>query len=158
MFRPITRFRQAMSPEECISLLKETRRGVLAVITEDGYPYAMPINHYYNEENGTLFFHGGPTGYKLDCLEACDKVSYCVMDEGVREEGHWALHVRSVIVFGRMHRMEDHEEVLKLSRLLSLRFTQDSAEIEEEVLRSGRRTVGLTLVPEHITGKRVKES
>ena len=158
MFREILRFKQAMTPKECTSLLRETRRGVLSVMTEDGYPYAMPMNHFYNEENGTLFFHGGSAGYKLECIRACDKVCYCVMDEGVKEEGHWALHVKSVIVFGRLHVMEDHEEVLRLSRLLSLRFTQDEAEIAEEILRSGRRTVGLELTPEHITVKRVKES
>ena len=43
----------------------------------------------------------------LDCIDdnidkACDKVSFCAMDEGYREEGDWALNIRSVITFGRI--------------------------------------------------------
>ena len=158
MFREITRFKQAMTKEESIQLLKETRRGVLAVLTEDGYPYTLPLDHYYDEDSGTIFFHSGHIGHKLDCIKACDKVSYCVMDEGQRQDDHWALHFRSVVVFGRIRIMEDHDQVLHLSRLLSRKFTQDEDEIEFEVQKSGFRTVGLLLTPEHITGKRVKES
>ncbi len=158
MFREVARKNRALSREECIEILKTELRGVLSVQGDDGYPYALPINHYYDPETGHIFFHSGSAGYKLEALERCDKVSFCVYDEGYREEGHWALHIRSVIVFGRIRRIEDHERVLQLSRALSRKFTQDEAEIETEVLRSGFRTVGLELIPDHISGKLVKES
>ena len=45
-FRPMRRFRQALSEEECKSLLKTEKRGTLAVIGDGGYPYALPINFY----------------------------------------------------------------------------------------------------------------
>jgi len=158
MFREIVRFKQAMEKEACLALLKEAKRGFLSVITEDGYPYVLPINHYYDEAGGRIFFHSGHIGHKLDCIKACDKASFAVIDEGRREGDDWPLHFESVIVFGRIRVIEDHEEVLRLSRALSRKFIDNEAEIEEEVKRSGFRTVGLELIPEHMTGKRVKES
>ena len=66
MFREMRRQKQALSTEECIELLKSRTRGVLAVTGDDAYPYCFPINHYYNEADGRLYFHGGLTGHCVD--------------------------------------------------------------------------------------------
>ena len=58
-FREIVRKKQILSKEECIAILKEEPRGVLSVYGLEGYPYGMPINHYYDEESGQLHFRGG---------------------------------------------------------------------------------------------------
>ena len=47
MFREVARVKQALDRETCIRILKEEKRGVLAVQGDDGYPYAMPLNHWY---------------------------------------------------------------------------------------------------------------
>ena len=31
-------------------------RGVLSVLDDNGYPYGIPMNHWYNEEDGKLYF------------------------------------------------------------------------------------------------------
>lgn len=49
MFRELRRKNKALSAEECIEILKTERRGVLSVTGDDGYPYGMPMNHYYND-------------------------------------------------------------------------------------------------------------
>ena len=49
MFRELRRKNKALSDEECIEILKNERRGVLSVIGDEGYPYGMPMNHYYND-------------------------------------------------------------------------------------------------------------
>jgi nitroimidazol reductase NimA-like FMN-containing flavoprotein (pyridoxamine 5'-phosphate oxidase superfamily) len=49
MFRELRRKNKALSDEECIEILKTERRGVLSVIGDEGYPYGMPMNHYYND-------------------------------------------------------------------------------------------------------------
>ena len=51
MFRPVTRFKQALSDEECLEILKNEKRGVLSVLGDDGYPYGMPINYWYSEKS-----------------------------------------------------------------------------------------------------------
>jgi len=59
MFREMLRFKQQLPQEECIEILKSQPRGVLSVLGDDDYPYGMPINHFYCEEDGKLYFHGG---------------------------------------------------------------------------------------------------
>ena len=157
MFRDIQRVRQKLDREECLSVLKEAKRGVLSVIGDDGWPYGLPINHYYDEETGKLYFHSGKTGHKIDALRACEKASFCVMDEGKRMEGEWWLTFRSVVVFGRVSFTEDYGEAMDVSRKLSYRFTDDAAYIEREIIQSGPAVLVFSLTPEHMTGKLVRE-
>lgn len=86
MFRPMRRWKQQLSDEDCIAILKNEPRGILSVLGDDGYPYGIPMNHWYCEADGKLYFHGAKTGHKIDAISQCDKVSYCVHDEGYREE------------------------------------------------------------------------
>jgi len=158
MFRELVRKKQQISNEECVELLKEELRGVLSVQGDDGYPYGLPINHYYNEADGCLYFHSGMTGHKIDALRRDSKASFCVYDQGYRREGEWALNIKSVIVFGRIEIIEDKETIYDISRKLSHKFTRDEAYIEKEIVHSGPRTLMFRLVPQHMTGKLVNES
>lgn len=158
MFREMQRKKQQLSREECIRLLKEELRGVLSVLGDDDYPYGMPINHYYCEQDGKIYFHGGKTGHKIDALKRHEKASLCVFDQGYRENGDWPLHIRSVIVFGRVEFVEDRELTERIARELSLKFTRDMEYIQREIDRFGPGTLVFALVPEKITGKLVKES
>ena len=112
MFRKMRRFKQQLSEEECISILKTEPRGVLSVFGEDGYPYGMPVNHFYDDETGNIYFHGAGEGHKIDAIRKCDKVSLCVYDKGFRREGDWALNIKSVIVFGRIRIVENRERTV----------------------------------------------
>lgn len=158
MFRELVRKRQALSQEECIKILKEEPRGVLSVLGDEGYPYGTPLNHWYCEDNGHLYFHSGMSGHRIDALKRCDKVSFCVYDQGYRKEGDWALYIKSVIIFGRMRPVEDHEEAMEICRKLSCKFTGDEEYIRNEILHAGPRTLVYELIPEHMTGKLVHEA
>ena len=157
MFREVARKKQALPREECLQILTDARRGVLSVLGDNGYPYGMPLNHWYCPEEDRLYFHSGKLGHKMDALARCDRASYCVLDDGVREEGGWALIFRSVVAFGRVRMITDQETILDISRRLSLKFTQDLDYIEEEIRRSGPRTAMFALEIEHMTGKLVHE-
>lgn len=158
MFRPLARKRQQLSDEEAISILKTQKRGVLSVLGDDDYPYGVPINHFYNEDDGRIYFHGGRIGHKIDAIRKHDKASFCVYDEGYRNEGEWALHIKSVIVFGKIEIIEDEEYTEKICRDLCHKFTDDENYINDEINRSLKRTLMFVLIPEHISGKIVEES
>ncbi len=158
MFRPMRRWKQQLSDEECAALLKNTPRGILSVLGEDGYPYGIPMNHWYCEDDGKLYFHGAKTGHKIDAISKCDKVSYCVHDEGYREEGQWPLHIKSVVVFGKIQPVTDDAKVLEICTHLCQKFTDDKAYLEHELKHSLPKVLCLALTPEHMTGKLVKES
>ena len=158
MFREMLRKKQQLSQEECISILKTELRGVLSVLGDDDYPYGMPLNHYYSEADGKLYFHGGKKGHKIDAIKRHDKASFCVYDRGFRQDGEWALNIKSVIVFGRIELVEDQDTIYRISEALSRKFTDDDEYIRNEIERSGPGTLVFALVPEHITGKIVNEA
>ena len=155
MFRDMRRQKQAVSKEECIELLKNETRGVLSMIGDDGYPYGVPINHYY--ENGKLYFHGGKTGHRVDAVKNCDKVCYTVFDKGYLKEGDWALNVKSVVIFGRIKIVEDYDTAIELCRKLSYKFTDDESYINEEIEKCAKATLVMELDIENMTGKLVNE-
>ncbi|MBQ4505397.1 MAG: pyridoxamine 5'-phosphate oxidase family protein, partial [Firmicutes bacterium] len=80
MFRELTRIKQQISTEECIQVLKEETRGVLSVNGDDGYPYGMPMNHWYNEEDGAIYFHSGKKGYRPEVLKKDNTLNYPLND------------------------------------------------------------------------------
>ena len=158
MFRELTRIKQKLPREESLELLKTEPRGVLSLLGDDGYPYGLPIDHWYNEEDGCLYFHSGPAGHKIDAIRRCGKASFCVYDQGFRKEGDWALNIKSVIVFGRVQMIEDADRAVEITRRLSYKYTSDTAFIEREIAQSGQNVLVFSLTPEHITGKITKES
>jgi len=158
MFRELMRKHQELSREECLRILKEETRGVLSVLGDDDYPYGMPMNHWYEEEDGALYFHCGKEGHRVDALRRHDKVSFCVHTRGERPEGQWAWRVKSVIVFGRMEIVEDMKTIVDITTKLCYKFTQDEEYIRKEIGSSAARTLLLKLTPEHICGKRVTEA
>jgi nitroimidazol reductase NimA-like FMN-containing flavoprotein (pyridoxamine 5'-phosphate oxidase superfamily) len=152
------RFKQQISEAECIRILNEQPRGVLSLIGDDGYPYGIPLDHWYCEEDGKLYFHGAKEGHKIDAIASCDKVSYCVMDEGFRKEGEWALNINSVIVFGRISLVTDPEKAKKICTEITRKFTDDEEYLAHELEHAFPRVQCLELTPEHMTGKLVNES
>ena len=158
MFRELLRKKQELSKEECIRILHAETRGVLSVLGDGGYPYGMPMNHWYNEEDGKIYFHCGNTGHRLDALRKHNKVSFCTYDGGTRREGEWAWQVKSVIVFGKIEIVDDMDRVVEITTKLSHQFTQDEEYIQKEIRQAAHRTLLLQLTPEHICGKLVTEA
>lgn len=158
MFREVARKKQALTQEECREILKNEMRGVLAVLGDDDYPYAMPMNYLYDEEKNVIYFHGGKNGHKIDALEKHDKVSFCVYDKGFVREGEWALNIKSIIAFGKINFVQSEEEMIDISRRLSLKYTPDVEYIEKEIRDYAKATLCLEMKCEHITGKIVNES
>ncbi len=156
-FRELTRKNQELSREECAAILIREKRGVLSVLGDDDYPYGMPMNHFYSEEDGKLYFHSGMTGHKVDALRRHPKVSFCVYDSGEKEEGDWFLNIRSVIVFGRAEMITDRERIYDIAARLSRKFTDDEEYIRREIRDSGQRTLMFAVNIDHICGKLVHE-
>lgn len=158
MFRKMRRFKQQITNEECITVLKEETRGVLSTLGDDGYPYGIPMNHWYCEADGKLYFHGAKEGHKIDAVQKCDKVCYTVFDKGYRKDGEWALNVKSVVIFGKITLVTDEEKAKEICRALCRKFTDDEAYLKRELKNAFSRVQCLELTPEHMTGKLVNES
>lgn len=154
-FRTMRRFRQQLDTDECIRILTEEKRGVLALLGDDGYPYAVPLNFIYHD--GKIYFHGAAEGHKIDAIRDCDKVSFCVYQQGEKPADDWAYYVRSVIVFGRARLLCDRDEIIEKCRLLGLKYYPNAQDVDEEIRKDGHRVACIELTIEHMTGKQVHE-
>lgn len=151
------RFKQQLTDEECRKVLSGGRRGTLAVNGDDGYPYTLPLNYYFDEETGCIFFHGAGEGHKIDSIKRSDKVTFNVLSTGWKNEGDWWLQFNSVTVFGRIQIVEDRNEAEKGLRAIGIKYSPDEASAEREVRKYLDHVCILKLTPEHITGKHVNE-
>ena len=93
MFRTIRKKKNEISTDAAKTLLQSSRRGVLAVNGDDGYPYAIPINYVYDDDAQKIYFHGARAGHKVDALHACDKVCFTVYGNETIKEEDWAPFV-----------------------------------------------------------------
>lgn len=78
LFREIRKKKNAITADAAESLLEKSRRGVFAVNGDDGYPYAIPVNYFYDRNEQKIYFHGARAGHKVDALRASDKVCFTV--------------------------------------------------------------------------------
>lgn len=72
MFRSVRKKKNEISADAAKALLLACRRGVLAVNGDEGYPYAVPVNYRYLEDEQKIIFHGARAGHKVDALRKCD--------------------------------------------------------------------------------------
>lgn len=156
MFRKMRRVKQQLSEEECIDILTNQPRGVLALLGDYDYPYALPMSHVFVD--GKIYFHGAKTGHKNDAVKKYDKVSYCVMDEGVLNDDGWSYTFKSVIVFGRIRTLADENE--KIDRLIYLgdKFFPTHDETVKEIKRLLHKTEIFEITIEYMSGKIVEEN
>lgn len=157
MFRAMRRKKNEISIDASKELLRHSKRGVLAVNGDNGYPYAIPINYLYNEQENKIIFHGARVGYKVDCLKACDKVCFTVYgNESIKKES-WAPFLQSVVVFGRCRLVENQEDNIKLVKELAMKYYPDEKTVNEVVASSGKAVQMFEIEIEHISGKEVQE-
>ncbi len=145
-----------LSQEECEEILTNEPRGVLALLGDYDYPYALPMSHVYVD--GKIYFHGAMTGHKNDAVKKYDKASYCVIDEGVRNpDDDWSYIFKSVIVFGRIRTLSDDDEKVEKLTNLGDKFFPTHEETVSEIEKLLHRTEVFELTIEHMSGKRVEE-
>ena len=157
MFRPLRRQKRAITEEEAKELLLREKRGVLAVNGDDGYPFAIPIDYYYDREQEKIFFHGAKVGHKVDSLKKSDKVCFTVYGNEHYEEGEWAPYVQSTVVFGRCHLIDDAAETEERVRELARKYYPSEEEIEAEIAKDIRAAQLYEISIEHLSGKQIKE-
>lgn len=158
MFRQMRRLNQQISDAQCLEILKKEKRGVLSLLGDDGYPYGIPLNHFYSEEDNKIYFHCAKEGHKIDAIKNYEKASFCVYDSGYRKDGEWALNINSVIIFGKIRLVTDFEITRKICINLVQKFTDDEKYLEKALQNALPRVQCLEFEIEHMTGKLVNES
>lgn len=157
MFREMRRNKQEIPESECRELLQSEKRGILAVHGDSGYPYAVPVNFYYDSGEHAIYLHSAKAGHKLDAVRENPKVCFTVLEQGVRQSGDWAYYVRSVIVFGRTEILSDPEIIREKVKLLGLKYYPTEQEVFRTMEKHLKNLELLAIRIESMTGKLVHE-
>lgn len=157
MFRPLRRKSRAISDDDARTLLANERRGVLAVNGDDGYPFALPVNYYFDAEANRIYFHGSKVGHKVDALKRSDKVCFTVFGNEHYKEGDWAPYVQSTVVYGRCHLIEDEDVARARVRELAIKYYPTVEEVDEEIAKGFAGVQLFEIQIEHLTGKQIQE-
>ena len=152
MFRKMRRFGQQMDAAAAMEILEKGKTGILAVMGDGGYPYAVPLN--YACHDNTIFFHCAHEGHKIEALRNCSKVSFCVvdMDEVVPET--LSTDYRSVIVFGRARELTDRAEIISELTRFTEKYNGNREQLAKELSETLPAVIAIDI--EHITGKQAK--
>lgn len=157
MFRSIRKKKNEISIEASKELLHNVRRGVLAVNGDDGYPYAIPVNYWYDEENQKIYFHGSRAGHKADAVKSCDKVCFTVFGNETIKKETWAPFLQSVVIFGRCHLIENQPMAAELLKRFAMKFYPDESMVDHEIALAGKAVQIYEIEIEHLSGKEVQE-
>ena len=157
MFREQRRIKQQLSVDVAKDLLESERRAVLAMNGDDGYPYAIPVDYYYDREANKIYIHGAPAGHKYDSIKKNDKVCLTVYGDETRNESDWAPYLKSVVVFGRCHIVDDIDEIMTKARLVGIKYYPSEESVDEILESTAQRLKIYEISIEHISGKQVHE-
>ncbi len=157
MFRKIRRTKNEISIEEAKVLLRNNRRAAFSVNGDDGYPYTVPVNFYYDEDENRIYFHSAKAGHKIDSIKANDKICFTTWNDGTLEDGDWAYHVSSCVVFGRARLIEDRKITEEKVRKFARKYYPSAEEVEEEIKKDIHGVQLVAIEIEHISGKKVQE-
>ena len=147
MFRNMRRQGQELSKEKCEEILTNQPRGVLALLGDYDYPYAVPMSHVF----------GANKGHKKDAVTRYSKCSYCVLDDGVKASDSWWYTFKSVIVFGNIRILTDRDEKIEALTYLGDKFFPSHEDTVDEINRLLDRTEVYEITIEHMSGKVVQE-
>ncbi len=157
MFRKMRRRRQELSEDQCIAILNRGTCGVLAVLGDHGYPYAVPLSYIY--DNGKIFFHSAKNGHKIDAVTKDNKVSFCVTDKDQIMPVEYTTYFRSVITFGRLRILQDETEKRAAIEKLAVRYApaDSAANRNHTIKQEWDAFCMLEMTIEHMTGKEAIE-
>ena len=157
MFREMRRKKQALSEKDCAAVLNRGTSGVLALLGEEGYPYAVPLSYVYDGEK--LYFHSAKSGHKLDAVRSNPKASFCVIDQDQIIPEEYTTYFRSVIAFGTVGIVEEEEEKRSAIEKLALKYApEDTAENRRNAIdREWAPLCMLEMTVDHLSGKEAIE-
>lgn len=146
------------------ALLKKGLFGCLATVGSDGMPYITPLNHVYEPESASIYFHhSSEPGHLLENLNHSPRGCFAVNEPGrVFATGEYACNTgqsyQSVICFGRVSQIADANEKKRVLGLFAKKYIDQLT--PDRKYRRGWQEIGSTAILamkiEEMTGKHCK--
>jgi len=158
-----------LAPERVDEILRDTEWGVLATVSEDGEPYAIPIGFAWDEEKGELILHTSPRGVKIGNINRDNRVCFTIVGSHKLITDKFSANFESLVIFGRIEKILDPEAALRAATIFCRKFAPQivaSMNVEEAdreindmavMLEKGREHMALYRIePEHFSSKQRK--
>lgn len=153
MFEEMRLKKQQLSDEETIALLEAGEYGVLSSISENGYPYGVPINYIYHD--GKIYVHSAMKGHKVKNFTRDSKVSFCVVAEAELLQEDVNTMFKSVIAFGKIRELTEVEDKQRVFELMIRKLCPDYISSGLAYVKENRDAARVYEIEiEHLTGKR----
>ena len=135
-------------------LLERMPVGRLAVTTEDG-PYIIAVNYLFFE--GSIYFHSGLSGRKMEALQADSRVCFLVDEVGPQvlwEQGCGISQVyKSVVCFGKAEFVEGPLEKRGILERMVRKYVPSSYPFSPMKDQNVNKTAVVRIVIESMSGK-----
>lgn len=151
MFREMRKKERELKNEEAIEILNNNTYGILSTISENGYPYGVPLSYIYF--NNAIYFHSAVNGHKLDNILNNNKVSFCVVGHTCTLPAKFSTEYESTIVFGRALEVFDDEKNLALLEVINKYSPDYIKQGKEYIQKASNATKVIKIEIDHIAGK-----
>lgn len=151
MFREMRRKDREISINDSREILTKACYGVLSTISENGYPYGVPVNYVFY--NGYIYFHSAKEGHKIDNIKNNSKVSFSIVGSEEVLPDQFTTNYESVIAFGEaeeVYELEKGEALLEIIKKYSPEFIEKGKKYIE-ALES--KTTVIKIDIKHLSGK-----
>lgn len=150
----IRRQDRTLNEQRAFEILKEGEFGVLSMQAENGNgAYGIPLSYVWDRGN-SIYIHCAPAGRKLECIDRCHNVSFCVIGRTQVIPNKFTTAYESVILHCTAHRsLHEAERMSALSLLLSKYCPDDKIVGLQYAEKSFTRTEIIRLDIIEISGK-----
>ena len=151
MFREMRRKDREITHDEITDILVNGDYGVLSTVSQNGYPYGVPVTYVYL--NNSIYFHCATEGHKLDNILHNSRVSFCVVGQACVLPDKFAVKYESVVLFGIAHEDFEDEKNTALIEILK-KYSPGYMEKGKEYMKNkdkASRVIKINI--EHCTGK-----
>ncbi|CEO28886.1 pyridoxamine 5'-phosphate oxidase family protein [Paraclostridium sordellii] len=154
MFKEMRRKKRELELNDIEKILENGEYGNLATVSENGYPYSLPISYVYYDDS--IYFHCAKKGHKLDNIVYNKKVSFSVVGDTEVLPDKFSTKYESVIIFGEAVEVYKEEKEIVLLKLIE-KYSKDFLEEGKKYISKAKDATNIVKIKIiHITGKGIR--
>ena len=148
---------RTLEEERAFKILENGEYGVLSMCSADGEgAYGIPLSYAWNHKE-SVYIHCAPNGRKLQCINACDKVSFCVVGRTNVIAEKFTTGYESIVMRCTAHHNLPEEERREALRIFVGKYCPEFAAMGEEyAAKSFHRTEIIPFDIQEMSGKTKK--
>ena len=151
MFSTMRRKDREVTGSMIEEILLQGEFGTLATISENGYPYTVPLSYVYYDK--AIFFHCAKQGHKLNNIQHNNKVSFSIVTDVNLLPSEFVTNYKSVIAFGEASEVTGDGKEDALRKLIEKYSADFIREGNDCIQRAQDSTTVIKIDIHHLTGK-----